>query len=238
MPRTLFVSDVHLRPRDRAGYASFFEFLKEDCEALYILGDLFEYWMGPKHLKEDDYPDVLDALKARSQRSRVYFIHGNRDFLVEEKFASRTGVTVLGDRARISLGGRVSLLCHGDTIYNTNPKYSAYRALSRSKPVGDLWRAVPAAVGKRLLGGYRKVSRMTTPAASWPAEKIVERARAFLADGAEVLIAGHIHVPQHVSFQLNGRPRDIFILGDWEGGTQDYVDHDGRAFHFRRWPRR
>jgi len=235
MARTLFVSDVHLRPHAGGRNAPFFRFLEQDCDALYLVGDIFDYWIGPKHLAGPDFAEELAALRRRAARSKVYFIKGNRDYLVEEKFEKATGIEILGDRARIELGGRTVLLAPGDFIYNTNPKYTAYRTMMRSRPIRDLWLQVPAAVGKRLIGGFRKVSVRTTPKVAWEREQVIERARPFFEDGADVLITGHIHLPRHETVELAGRRRDVYIMGDWCGGTQDYVEHDGRGFRFARW---
>jgi len=238
MPRTLFVSDVHLRAMDPANNLPFVKFLEQDCDALYIVGDLFDYWIGPKHLAMEDYRHELDVIRKKSKRCSIYFIKGNRDYLVEEKFEKQTGMKVLGDRARIDLGGRTVLLAHGDFIYNTNPKYTAYRTLMKSKPIEDLWLQVPSFVGRTLALGFRKVSRKTTPAYEWNKGELFARALPLFEQGADVLITGHIHLPTHLKATVNGRVRDVFIMGDWCGGTQDYVEHDGREFSFKPWPMR
>jgi UDP-2,3-diacylglucosamine hydrolase len=235
MARTLFASDVHLRASSPAANRPFLRFLEEPCEALYILGDLFDYWIGPKHLASADYREEIAALREKSARSKVFFIHGNRDYLAEGRFARATGVTILGDRARIELGGRVVLLAHGDFIYNTNPKYAAYRTLMRSKPIADLWLALPAFAGRTLVRGFRKVSKRTTPAYAWKPESLLARARPLFEQGADAFICGHIHLPQHLECEVAGRKRDVFILGDWEGGTQDVVEHDAAGFRFYPW---
>jgi UDP-2,3-diacylglucosamine hydrolase len=235
MARTLFVSDVHLRAGDPAANGSFRRFLDQPCDALYLVGDLFDYWIGPKHLSMPDYREELDVLRRVSERTKLFFIKGNRDYLVEEKFERRTGAKVLGDRARIELGGRTILLAHGDFLYNTNPKYTAYRTMMRSKPIEDLWLQLPAFVGRTVVRGFRKVSPMTTPRYSWSPERLLERAHPFFEQGADMLITGHIHQPQHLTADVKGRPCDLYVMGDWCGGTQDYVEHDGSAFHFRPW---
>ena len=237
MPRTLFVSDVHLRARDPENNRPFLKFLEQECDALYIVGDLFDYWIGPKHLDLTDYREEIGAIRKRSERMPIYFIKGNRDYLVEEKFERRTGMKVLGDRARIDLGGRTVLLAHGDFIYNVNPKYTAYRTMMRSKPIEDLWLQVPSFVGSSIGRVFRKVSRKTTPPYSWKGGELFDRAKPFFEQGADVLITGHIHLPTHLREEVNGRPREVFIMGDWCGGTQDYVEHDGREFRFRKWPK-
>ena len=238
MARTLFVSDVHLRAKDPAHNRPFLQFLEEKCDALYIVGDLFDYWIGPKHLDMDDYRTEIQSLRQKSASCPIFFIKGNRDYLVEERFERGTGMKVLGDRGRLDLAGRTVLLAHGDFIYNTNPKYTAYRTLMRSKPIEDLWLQVPSFVGRSLGRSFRAVSKKTTPTYAWNEGELLDRARPFFEAGADVLITGHIHRPTHLREKLQGREREVFILGDWCGGTQDYVDHDGRDFHFRRWPLR
>jgi UDP-2,3-diacylglucosamine hydrolase len=235
MARTLFVSDVHLRPDAPETSRPFLEFLREECDALYLLGDIFDYWIGPQQLRSGDYGQELAARRARAARSRVYFVPGNRDYFVDERFARATGVRLLGERARVELGGRTALLAHGDFIYNRNPRYAAYRTVMRSRPVADLWRAVPAAVGKRLARGFKRVSRKTTPVVEWTSEDLVAGARPHFERGADVLICGHIHRAQHLTCEVARRRRDIFVLGDWDGGTRDYVEHDGRGFRLLRW---
>jgi UDP-2,3-diacylglucosamine hydrolase len=238
MPRTLFVSDVHLRARDPANNLAFLKFLEQDYDALYVVGDLFDFWIGPKHLGMEDYRHELELIRKKTRGCPIFFIKGNRDYLVEEKFEKQTGMTILGDRARIDLGGRSVLLAHGDFIYNTNPKYTAYRTMMRSKPIEDLWLQVPSFVGRTLARGFRKVSRKTTPPYVWKKGELFDRARPFFEQGADVLITGHIHLPTHLKETLRGRVREVFIMGDWCGGTQDYVEHDGREFAFKPWPLR
>jgi UDP-2,3-diacylglucosamine hydrolase len=232
MPRTLFVSDVHLRPREPSANRSFRRFLEQGFDALYVVGDLFDYWIGPRQLETGDYDEEIDALREASKRAKIYFIKGNRDYLVEERFARATGMTILGDRARLELGGRSVALAHGDFVYNRNPKYTAYRTLMRSKPIEALWLQLPAFVGRALVRGYRKVSPMTTRGVTFTREELAEGARPFFEAGAGVVMIGHIHQPQHVRAPKG----DLYILGDWCGGTQDYVEWDGADFRFLRWP--
>jgi UDP-2,3-diacylglucosamine hydrolase len=216
--RTLFVSDVHLRPRDPAANRPFLRFLERDCDTLYVVGDLFDYWIGPRQLETGDYDEEIDVLRRKSKSTRIFFIKGNRDYLVEERFARATGMTLLGDRARVELGGKSVALAHGDFVYNRNPKYTAYRTLMRSKPIEALWLQMPAFVGRALVRGYRK-------------EDLAAGAKPFFEAGADVVMIGHIHQPQHVRTERG----DLYILGDWCGGTQDYVEWDGSAFRFLRW---
>ncbi len=238
-PRSLFIGDVHLRPAEPAYNAPFLGWLEAErargIGTLYILGDLFDYWIGPKHLKSGDYRDVLDALRALTRAGvRVEFVHGNRDYFVEEAFARATGVRVAGAAVDLTLGGRSVHCAHGDFVYNRNPKYAAYRAIMRFKPLQAGLLALPAAVGKGIARGFRKVSRRTTPAVEWSVDELIAGARPVFEAGADVLICGHIHWPKHVRCQHQGRAREIFVMGDWCGGTRDYVEWDGKSLALRR----
>lgn len=238
MARLLFVGDVHLRPGDPAYNRPFLDFLdgqRRRLDTLYILGDLFDYWIGPKHLKDGDYADVLGSLRELTRDGvRAEFVHGNRDYFVEEKFAKATGVKVAGDRVDLTVGGRAIVGTHGDFVYNRNPKYAAYRRIMRFQPVRAAALALPMGVQKRLARGFRVVSRSTTPSVKWTPEDLMEGAAPFFERGADVLICGHIHWPKHVRRDYQGRPRDVFVMGDWCGGTRDYVEWDGTALSLKR----
>ncbi len=239
MKRALFIGDVHLRPADPAYNSPFMEFLaaqRKGLDALYILGDLFDYWIGPKHLDSEDYRDILRELREITRAGvKVEFVHGNRDYFVEERFERVTGVHVAGDDLALTLGGRKVHCAHGDFVYNRNPKYAAYRALMRFKPVQAAWLAMPASVGKGLAKGFRKVSRRTTPPVEWSNDELLVSARPVLErTAADVLICGHIHWPAHVKCNVAGRARELFVMGDWCGGTRDYVEWNGTTLSLLR----
>jgi len=140
-------------------------------------------------------------------------------------------VRVAGAEVSFRLGGRNVLCAHGDFIYNRNPKYSAYRRLMRFGPVRDAYLAMPAAVGKTLARGFRKVSRRTTPAYSWTRGDLLEGARPHFDRGVDVLICGHLHLPTHLECERGGRRRDLYVVGDWDG-TGDTVEFDGSRWIF------
>ncbi len=235
MARTLFVGDVHLRPRCPEGNRPFLRFLEEDCDALYLVGDTFDYWVGSGQIRGGEYREEIEAIRRKASRTPVHFIHGNRDYLVDGEFARAAGVEIAGRLVRVELGGRRVLAAHGDFIYNRNFKYTAYRAMMGSRPVSDLWRQVPVAVGKRLARGLKAVSARTTRRVEWTREELAARSRPLFERGADVLVCGHIHQPQHLEVEAGGRRCDLYVLGDWCGGTRDYVEHDGRGFRLVRW---
>ncbi len=229
MTRTLFVSDVHLRPDD--DHRAFLSFLRgpaREASALYILGDLFDYWIGPRHLRASDYRSALREIREVANTVPIGFIPGNRDYFVDRKFEAATGMRLLGDSASIDLGGRRVLLAHGDFIYNRNPKYTAYRRLMRFQPLRTLYLSMPEKMSRGIARGFRKVSPKTTRPVVWTREDLVEEARPHFRKGFDVIVCGHIHAPQHVATEYRGRTRDVYILGDWDGGTQDYLEWDGK----------
>ncbi len=234
MPRTLFVGDVHLKPHCPEAWRPFLDLLDEECDALYLVGDTFDYWVSPGQILSGEYREAVEAIRRKAARAKVYFLRGNRDYLAEGKFARAAGVTLLDDRVRIDLGGRRVLAAHGDFLYNKNPKYAAYRTMMRSRPVKDLWRQVPSGMGKALARGLKAVSAKTTRRVEWTPQDLVARARPLFSRGTDVLICGHIHQPQHLEVAVGGRLCDLFILGDWCGGTRDYVEFDGRGFRLSR----
>jgi UDP-2,3-diacylglucosamine hydrolase len=235
-PRTLFAGDVHLRPGDGAAarrFTSIIESRRKSLDRLVLLGDFFDYWIGPSHLKGGDYREALEGLKRLTGSGlEILFVHGNRDYFVEGSFARTTGVRVSGDQVTLTLGGREVLCAHGDFIYNRNPKYTAYRRLMKFGTVRGAVLSIPATVGKTLARGFRGVSRKTTPVVKWTDGDLLKGAEPLFDKGVDVLICGHIHRPAHLECERGGRRRDLYVVGDW-GGAGECVEFDGTAWSFR-----
>src|ERR1035437_9729585 len=133
---TLFISDLHLcsgRPQINRSFFGFLEREARSASALYILGDLFEYWVGDDDLGDPFNATVVTAL-ARLVAGGVptYLMHGNRDFVIGEAFAHASEVTLLPDPTLIDLDGRATLLMHGDTLCTLDLEYQAFRREARS----------------------------------------------------------------------------------------------------------
>ena len=233
--RTLFAGDIHLRPGDAAAARRFFSFMESKrprLDRLVLLGDFFDYWIGPSHLEGGDYRDAVEGLRRLTKSGLdVLFLHGNRDYFTEEAFERATGVRVAGAEVSMKLGGREVLCAHGDFIYNRNPKYTAYRRLMKFGAVRTAVLSIPASVGKTLARGFRGVSRKTTPAHRWTPEDLLKGAAPRFDRGADVLICGHIHLPVHLECERGGRRKDLYVVGDWDG-TRDVVEFDGSAWTF------
>lgn len=217
---TLFVSDLHLdaaRPRIVELFSALLEGEARRADALYILGDLFESWIG------DDDDDALPARVAQSARALrdagvpVHFMHGNRDFLLGEDYAARAGMTLLADPAVIELDGERVLLMHGDTLCTDDAEYRKFRALVRDPSWREQFLSRPLAERRAFAARARDESRKHTSAAKPEIMDVNQTAveAAMRAHGVRKLIHGHTHRPATHRFLLDGRPAERIVLGDW-----------------------
>lgn len=223
-----FVADVHLQPGARDKERRFLRFLEAaGGDDVFILGDLFDYWVGARHYAREDFRSVLEALRRVPNLS---FVPGNRDFLLDGRFTRRTGVRVLESEVRRTIGGRRVLMAHGDFVFNRNSKYFAYRRAMRSRFLTDSLQLLPGALAVRIARRYERVSKATTAPVRWTDEELVRASRPWLDGRADVLICGHIHHPRHLRFDR----RELLVLGDWDGGGE-YARFDGTDFSLQRW---
>ncbi len=230
---TLFISDLHLDPERPEITALFRDFLRQRAaaaEALYILGDLFEAWIGD----DDDAAlgqEVAAALKALTRQGvAVAFIHGNRDFLIGESFAAAANARLLAEAVVIDLYGVPTLIMHGDTLCTDDVEYQKFRAQVRSPQ----WRAQllsrPLAERRAIARQLRETSREATRV---KAEDITDVnpaavAQAMREHGVRRLIHGHTHRPAVHEFMLDGAPAQRIVLGDWyEQGSLVECDAGG-----------
>ncbi|MEI6414224.1 MAG: UDP-2,3-diacylglucosamine diphosphatase [Pseudomonadota bacterium] len=217
---TLFISDLHLSSQQPGILALFLNFLSErapQAEALYILGDLFDAWIG-----DDDpappAPDVITALRNLSETStRLYFAHGNRDFLMGEVFAKATGATLLPEPACVDLYGTPTLLAHGDLFCTGDTLYQAFRHQVRQPAVIRHFLALPLPERRAIAAEYR---RKSGEAAQIRQEDIIDVdprtiCEAMRDHGARRLIHGHTHRPGQEDFELDGQSACRWVLADW-----------------------
>ncbi len=237
---TLFISDLHLDPSRPAITALFLHFLRDEArqaEALYILGDLFEAWIG------DDTPSSAADAVANALREvhdagvPVYFIRGNRDFLVGNDYAARAGMRILPDPAVIELYGKPVMLQHGDLLCTDDVAYQAFRAQTRdpgfiaqflSQPLeariafAQKARAASQARQSEMKQDDRGQFETVTDVAP---DEVVST---FQRYGVETMIHGHTHRPAIHTVQTGDRTYTRIVLGDWyEQGSVLRVDADG-----------
>jgi UDP-2,3-diacylglucosamine hydrolase len=218
---TLFVSDLHLSPLRPAPLAAFHAFARgaaRDAAALYVLGDLFDWWIG-----DDQLDDAFAAAVARSLRGvsdagvALWVARGNRDFLLGERFARTTGATILPEQQVISLQGERTLLTHGDELCTGDAEYQAYRARIRSPRSVQRLLAMPPLARRGIAWWLRRKSRNAT---ALKPESITDVATAavddaFRAHDAMRMIHGHTHRPARHHSVVDGSARERIVLADW-----------------------
>lgn len=218
---TLFISDLHLdatRPDISCLFGDFIDGEARNADALYILGDLFEAWVG------DDDPSEVGAFvagKLRTLRANgvpVFFIRGNRDFLLGDDYARRAGMTILPDPAVVMLYGKPTLLMHGDILCTDDLAYQQFRAQTRNPEWQRQFLSQPLAArlvfaqaareaSRQHQGGLRDAGTMETITDVAPATV----AATFVRYGIDTLIHGHTHRP--AIHRVDARTR--IVLGDW-----------------------
>lgn len=216
---TLFISDLHLDPSRPAVTRAFLDLLKGEAtkaDALYILGDFFEAWVGD----DDDNPliaEVSSALKALSDSGTAcYIMHGNRDFLIGEAFCLQSGCTLLADPFVAELYGKPVLLMHGDSLCTGDEGYMAFRAQARSPEWQQQILALPLDDRRALAKQLRESSMEANSNKAedimdvTPAEVINEMEQA----GVDLLIHGHTHRPAIHDLDNPASSKRI-VLGDW-----------------------
>jgi UDP-2,3-diacylglucosamine hydrolase len=214
----LFISDLHLQASHPRTANAFFRFLAEraaHAERLYLLGDIFEYWAGDDDLDEPFNRTVIDALRRLSAGgTAVYWLGGNRDFLVGPAFAQAAGLTLLPEPHVATIGGRDIILVHGDAQCTDDAKYMAFRAQVRDPAWQRQFLAMPLAQRKTIIAGLREGSRAAHAEKSYEITDVAPTAVAALhADnGTDVIIHGHTHRP--ALHEAGGRRR--YVLPDWE----------------------
>lgn len=236
MSRTLFIADLHLCQEEPAITAGFLHFLQREaphCDALYILGDLFEAWIG------DDDPNPLHQQVARALRALpvpVYFIHGNRDFLIGRRFAQACGMTLLPEEQVLTLYGRRLLIMHGDTLCTDDAGYLRFRAKVHNPWIQRLFLALPLWIRKRIAARMRADSKQANQHKSQTIMDVNQEAvvATMLRQQVTLLIHGHTHRPAIHTLSLQGETAQRAVLGAWHSrGSMIQLDASGiQLIHF------
>jgi UDP-2,3-diacylglucosamine hydrolase len=242
MPSTLFIADLHLDDSRPQITALFERFLASDevrhADALYILGDLVEAWIGD----DDDAAlptRIAEATHAvRGAGVPVFFMAGNRDFLLGETFAARAGMQRLDDGTVHSLYGRRTLLMHGDLLCTDDTAYQQVRAQVRTPQWQAQVLAMPLSARRAFATKAREDSRAHTGATMEAIMDVNAMAVAEVMRREDVtrLIHGHTHRPAVHAFELDGEPAERIVLGDWyEQGSVLRVTPEGVALQQLAW---
>jgi UDP-2,3-diacylglucosamine hydrolase len=233
----LFISDLHLQESHPRTAEAFFRFLAEHAaraDALYLLGDIFEYWAGDDDLGTPFHQRIVSALRELADSGvAVYWMAGNRDFLAGQDFARAAGLTLLPDPTVITIGGQTIALVHGDAQCTDDLKYMAFRTQVRDPAWQQQFLAMPLEQRKAIIAGLREGSRQAHGEKSYEIMDVTADAVAALheATGADTIIHGHTHRPALHQDPQTGRRR--YVLPDWEldaeppRGGWIAIDEDG-----------
>ena len=231
---TLFISDLHLCGARPAITGLFLDFLRRRArapDALYILGDLFEYWIGDEAIEQEEFRSIIRGLRELTKNGTpVFVMHGNRDFLMGAGFEKASGGRLLKDPAHIDLYGTPTLLMHGDSLCTDDTEYMTFRAKVRSPAWQKKFLGKSVAERDRIVHDFREISKNSTstkkPEIMDVNQKAVESV--MREHYVQRLIHGHTHRPKEHVFNLDGRPARRMVLGDWyEQGSVLSVDARG-----------
>ena len=225
----LLISDLHLTPSMPLTAQRFFDFCEKDAprvQAVFILGDLFEYWVGDDaSLHSPFQQEVKRALANLSSKTKTYYIHGNRDFLLGHTFLKKTGMTLLADPSLVEVAGQQYLLAHGDALCTADVGYQAFRSWVRKPWLQKLFLALPIAWRRAIANHLRSNSHaqyQRNARASYSKNQIktnvtLEACAATLRSHAsDKLIHGHTHLPAHHQESFGEQSWQRWVLSDWD----------------------
>ncbi|OOE68926.1 UDP-2,3-diacylglucosamine diphosphatase [Salinivibrio sp. IB868] len=220
MSHTLFIADLHLSPTRQDITDCFERFMKQEAinaDALYVLGDLFEVWIG-----DDDNSPFHRQIKAAfsavtEQGVPVYFIHGNRDFLIGQRFSRETGVTLLSELECIDLYGTPTLILHGDTLCLEDVDYQAFRRKVHQRWLQRLFLSLPLTWRRKIAAKMRAGSANANQQKSTSIMDVTPQEVQRQLDNANVrhMIHGHTHRPHIHQWHQHGTAYRRIVLGDW-----------------------
>jgi len=233
----LLISDLHLEAGRQDITRGFLDFLSQQAvkaETLYILGDFFEYWLGDDAMSPFAR-QIAEALHALSQGgTRIFIMHGNRDFLIGEHFCREAGCTLLADPSLIDLNGEKVLLMHGDSLCMQDKGYQRLRFWLRNALSLWLLKHLPLSLRQALARKLRQASRNQTQVKAREITDVTpnEVLRVMQMHGVQTLIHGHTHRPATHLLEINNKPAKRIVLGDWDKqGWFLQVDKNGFVQH-------
>lgn len=223
MKKTLFISDLHLNEEQPDIARLFFQLLEtcdDSIDGLYILGDLFEAWIGD----DDNSPfhrKIMQKLKAATQKGlKIYFMRGNRDFLIGRQFAKKTGCRILSDEEVINLYGTRVLLMHGDTLCTKDITYLKWRNKARNPFLHTLFFLIlPLFLRKKIANKMRAASAKYSLKKTMTIMDVTQAEVVRMMEKYKVhyLIHGHTHRPAFHQLTIQNQPAVRIVLNAWHG---------------------
>ncbi|MNF33370.1 UDP-2,3-diacylglucosamine hydrolase [compost metagenome] len=236
----LFISDLHLeaeRPDIVRAFLHFLDTRAAGAEALYILGDFFEVWVGDDGMDELQRSIAAALRRLSDSGTRIYLMHGNRDFLIGKGFCRAAGCTLLREGSVVELYGEPVLLLHGDSLCTRDESYQRLRKRLRNPFSLWLLRNLPLATRHKLARKLRDASRMRTrEKAAEIIDVTPEVVPQIMAErDVRTLIHGHTHRPAVHKLLVDGQHGQRIVLGDWD--QQGWaLEVDAQGYHLAPFP--
>ncbi len=235
-----FISDLHLqekKPQVTEAFLTFLDGIAKETERLYILGDLFETWIGDD-LKSDLTSKIKEKFKLlHISSTSIFAMHGNRDFLIGEKFCEETGITLLEDPSKLELFGKDTLLMHGDLLCTKDVAYQEFRNTSRNPQWKKEFLDKPIEEREKITQELRTKSKK---APSQKEDEIMDVSpdaveEIMTTHDVNLLIHGHTHRPKVHSLKINETPAQRIVLGDWDKSAW-YIWMDDESCELKQFP--
>lgn len=233
---TIFISDLHLTNNQPKTAQLFFDFLEHnlvDADALYILGDLVQFWLG-----DDDNSSfnlkIKEALKKASAKVPIFIMVGNRDFLLGEKFANESGCHLIPDPYVIDLYGRKTVLTHGDLLCSKDKRYLIFRKIIRFSFGIKLFLKLPIKIRLWVAQNMQKYSTKTKAKKDKKILAVVPQGVNNLLNNfnATQIIHGHVHIAESEEFTINTQKSRRISLGEWDSMANILVYYNNHYFEF------
>ncbi|PWK53379.1 UDP-2,3-diacylglucosamine diphosphatase [Pleionea mediterranea] len=236
---THFISDLHLsdeQPQLLRLFTHYLEQYAPRADRLYILGDLFEVWIGDDYQPQWLMPFTHQLNNLAEQGTSLYFCHGNRDFLLGNNYAKQANLKLLPEYSTIDLFGQSVLLCHGDTLCTDDTAYQDFRQQVRSEQWQQEFLSLPVEQRLAIVNNYRQQSKQATAEKSQEIMDVNadEVSHTFQHNDVEVMIHGHTHRPAIHRTEKDNTSLQRIVLSDWRDYGQ-YLEADSgiiSSFHF------
>ncbi|HAT1866470.1 TPA: UDP-2,3-diacylglucosamine diphosphatase [Legionella pneumophila] len=236
---SVFISDLHLHPEDSEIQARFHRFInwaRNSVRKIYILGDFFHAWSGDDSINAWS-DDIAKQIKSLTQSGiEIYFMTGNRDFLLGSSFAKRAGWKILTEPTVITLRNNRILLAHGDRYCTSDRSHQRFRLLTRNRCFSFLFLRLPLSIRKRLVNGVRKISLNNHHKSIEQMDIVKEAAiRHMSENNTEILIHGHTHKPSLTNYSYEGKILTRYVLSDWDDIPKLLCYDNTKGFYFTQY---
>lgn len=236
MIEAVFISDLHLHPEDKAitqRFNQFIDWAKTHTKAVYILGDFFHVWPGDDALDDWSRGIAMRLASLKQQGIALFFMPGNRDFLLGERFAKLADMVLLNEPTVITLGDDRVLLVHGDRYCTRDRGHQWLRKLTRNRWFSFLFLRLPLAFRTRLVNTVRNHSQSNrSKPAAWMDVVVVDLLLHMMKLNTKIVVHGHTHKPGLTLHESQGSVFQQYVLSDWDDNPLLLCYDKSEGFYF------